>query len=324
MIVNFVLVAVGLVVLTFAADQLVLGASRLAMRLRISPVVVGVVVIGLGTSAPEFLVSGLAAARGDAGIAVGNLAGSNILNVTLILGIAALVRDFAVSSTVVRREVRLSVAAVAVFGVAAWIGLSVWTGAVLLAGAAGAAWLLVRWSREGPDLRLAADASGFTEAGPALDVVAAAPASRWADTARAVLGLGGVLLGAQLLVSNAARIAERFGVSHVVIGFTLVAIGTSLPELVTTVAAQRRGESDLVVGNLFGSNLFNSLAGGVLVGFAAGTTPLHRPAVGMTVAMLLTAMVAWAIVRRGLRVTRIEGAVLLVAYLVSVPLILTE
>ena len=324
MIVGCVLAAAGLALLTFAADQLVLGASRLATRLRISPVVVGVVVIGLGTSAPEFLVSGLAAARGDAGIAVGNLAGSNILNLTLILGIAAVVKDFAVSSTVVRREVRLSVAAVAVFGFAAWIGLSVWTGAVLLAGAGGAAWLLVRWARRGSSPRLAADAVEFTEAGPALDVAAAAPASRWADTARAVLGLGGVLLGAQLLVSNAARIAEQVGVSHVVIGFTLVAIGTSVPELVTTVAAQRRGESDLVVGNLFGSNLFNSLAGGALVGFATGTAPLHRPAAGMIVAMVLTAMVAWATIRRGLRVTRLEGAALLVAYLISLPLILTD
>ena len=126
-----VLAVAGLVLLTVSADHLVLGSSRVAAKLRVSPVVVGVVVIGLGTSAPELLVSGLAAARGDTGIAVGNLVGSNILNLTLILGVAALIGTVGVSSTVIRREVRLAVVAVAMFAVAAWIGLSVWTGAVL-------------------------------------------------------------------------------------------------------------------------------------------------------------------------------------------------
>src|SRR3954464_12102650 len=106
---------VGLVILTFAADHLVLASSRLAERLRINPVVVGVVVIGLGTSAPEFLVSGVAAARGDTGIAVGNIVGSNIVNLSLILGVAALVGRIHVASTVIRREVRLAVSAVALF-----------------------------------------------------------------------------------------------------------------------------------------------------------------------------------------------------------------
>jgi cation:H+ antiporter len=128
MVFQILLAAGGLVVLTFAADHLVLGSSRLAQRIRISPVVVGVVVIGLGTSAPEFLVSGVAAARGDTGLAVGNIAGSNILNLTLILGIAALAGPVIVTSQVIRREVPLAVGAVVLFSFLAWAGLNPITG----------------------------------------------------------------------------------------------------------------------------------------------------------------------------------------------------
>jgi cation:H+ antiporter len=129
MVLQIALTVVGLVLLTFAADHLVVGSSLLAARLKVSPVVVGVVVIGIGTSAPEFVVSGVAAARGDTGIAVGNLVGSNNLNLTLILGVTALVGTVQVTSTVIRREVRLSVVAVIVFGIAARFGLNVFSGA---------------------------------------------------------------------------------------------------------------------------------------------------------------------------------------------------
>src|SRR3954452_13080929 len=137
MLLRILLASAGLVLLTFAADHLVLGASRIAQRIRISPVVVGVVVIGLGTSAPEFLVSGVAAARGDTGLAIGNIAGSNILNLTLILGIAALAGPVIVTSQVIRREVPLAVGAVVLFSVLAWIGLTPITGAALAAAGAG-------------------------------------------------------------------------------------------------------------------------------------------------------------------------------------------
>ena len=148
MMVQIVGAIAGLVLLAFAADHLVLGSSRLAHRLRISPVVVGVVVIGLGTSAPEFLVSGLAAARGDTGIAVGNIVGSNILNLTLLLGIAAIIAPIPVVSRVVRREVPLAFAAIVLFGVLAVVaGLAVLTAAILAAAGLAALWLLVRWAR---------------------------------------------------------------------------------------------------------------------------------------------------------------------------------
>ncbi|MBB5868075.1 cation:H+ antiporter [Allocatelliglobosispora scoriae] len=313
MFIGFLLAAAGLVVLTFAADHLVIGSSRLATRMRVNPVVVGVIVIGLGTSAPEFLVSGVAAARGDTGIAIGNLIGSNILNLTLILGIAALIAPIAVASSVVRREVPLAVGAVAVLGVLAWWGLNPLTAAVLTVCLAGALYLLVRWANNGRNAELETEVADVVEAGHRTPV----------EVLRAVAGLAGVLVGAQLLVTNASSIAEHYGVPQVVVGFTVVALGTSLPELVTTIQAQRRGETDLVVGNLFGSNLFNSLAGGAVVGFAAGPHATARASVALVSAMIFTGMLGWALLRRGLRLTRVEGLVLLVAYAATLPLLLS-
>lgn len=325
MLFQILLAVVGLVLLTVAADHLVLGSSRLARRLRISPVVVGVVVIGLGTSAPELLVSGVAAARGDAGIAVGNLVGSNILNLTLILGVAALVGPVAVTSAVLRREVPLAVGAVILFAALAWAGLNPVTGVVLAACAVGALALLLRWAHFGRgNQELADEVAEFTDTPAAVNVLASpSRLPGWVEPGRAALGLAGVLVGAQLLVANAAAIATDMGVSQVLIGFTLVALGTSLPELVTAVQAQRRGESELVVGNLFGSNLFNSLAGGAVVGFASTTGRPVTAGVVLLVAMLLTVGLAWALLRRGLTVTRAEGAALLTAYALTLPMLLS-
>lgn len=313
MVVQSLLCALGLVILTVAADHLVRGASRLAARLRIRPVVVGVVVIGLGTSTPEFLVSGTAAARGDRDIAIGNLVGSNILNLTLVLGLAALVARVMVASSTVRREVPLAVAAVAAFAVAARIGLTTASGVVLALLLVIALVLLLRWS---------VDAPADPPADEAQEAPATGPGRRPpVEVLRAVLGLAGVLLGAQLLVANSAAIAEDLGVPDFVIGFTLVALGTSLPELVTTIQAQRRGETDLVVGNLFGSNLFNSLGGGAIIGFADGSHPARAGTVEVVV-MVGTGFLAWGLLRRGRRLDRYEGLALLVAYAVTLPLLL--
>jgi cation:H+ antiporter len=320
-----VLLAVaGLVVLTFAADQLVLGSSRSARRLRISPVVVGVAVIGLGTSAPEFVVSGLAAARGDTGIAVGNLVGSNILNLTLLLGVAAVICPIPVTSGVVRREVPVAVAAVVLFGLFVVVGIGL-PAAIVLAGAAVAAlWVLVRWARDTPaDAVLADDVREFLSADDGSPARSSGHGRGRREPVRAVLGLCGVLAGAQMLVGGASAVAERFAVPQVVIGYTLVALGTSLPELVTSVQAQRRGESDLVVGNLFGSNLFNSLVGGAVIGLAGGAAPARADVV-LVVAMVLSTGLAWALLWRGLTLTRGEGVALVLAYMSMTPLVLTS
>lgn len=312
MIVNLLLAAGGLVLLTIAADHLVLGSSRLAAKLRVRPVVVGVVVIGLGTSAPEFLVSGMAAAGDRSGIAVGNLVGSNILNLTLLLGVAALIAPVTVRSETIRREVPLAVAGVGVFAVTAWVGLNLVGGIGLLVPLAAALVLLVRWSASQANSELASQVVEFTDGEPTHRV--------GIESLRAGLGLIGVLGGAQMLVTGACDIATRLGISQVVIGLTLVALGTSLPELVTTIQAQRRGETDLAVGNLFGSNLFNSLAGGAVVGFATATGSPVRAEVSLVAAMFFVALLAWALLRRGLRLTRPEACVLLLTYALTLPL----
>ncbi|MGX6608280.1 calcium/sodium antiporter [Micromonosporaceae bacterium Da 78-11] len=315
MVIDVVGAIAGLVLLAFAADHLVLGSSRLARGLRISPVVVGVVVIGLGTSTPEFLVSGLAAARGDTGLAVGNIVGSNILNLTLLLGIAAIIAPIPVSSTVVRREVPLALAAIGLFGLLVVVaGLSRVTGAILAAADLAALWLLVMWARAGR-----AEA-GLVDEVEEFVALSAEPGRAWIEAVRAVLGLFGMLAGAQLLVDGASVLAEGVGASQLVIGFTVVALGTSLPELVTSIQAQRRGESDLVVGNLFGSNLFNSLAGGAVIGFADGAT-VHAGIIVVSI-MVLTSVLAWLLLQRHRRLTRLHGVLLTVVYVVVALLLL--
>jgi cation:H+ antiporter len=276
----------------------------------VAPVVVGVVVIGLGTSAPELLVSGVAAAHGNTGLAVGNLVGSNVVNLTLILGIAALVAPLAVRSSVPAREAPMAFAATVALAGLAWLGLGLPAGIVLGALGLLATVLLIRIAR-------------VPAADPMPDEVVAflGPRRRSViEAARALLGLAGTLAGAQLVVANAATLAHHWGMSDAVIGFTVVAFGTSLPEFVTAVQAQRRGEPDLVVGNLLGSNLFNSLAGGAIVGLLdAG--PARFDAAPALLAMVAVTGLAWLVLRRGYRVSRLEGLLLIVLYGGTVPFV---
>jgi cation:H+ antiporter len=305
------LAAVGLAVMAVAADHLVIGASRIATRLRITPLVVGVVIIGFGTSAPEFLVAGLAAAQGEVALALASLVGSNIVNVTLILGIAALIAPIAITSATVKREVPMSVAAVTAFAVAIWLGLGLVVGILLAVATLALLWLLIRLTR------------GSAEAAPA-SVTALTYHSRRPrmETIRVLLGLVGTVAGAQLLVRSASELAAQLGVSPEVIGFTLVAIGTSLPELVTAVQAQRRGEPDLVVGNLLGSNLFNSLAGGAVVAFSAGPDPQFRVLTALLAVMVGIGFLVWLLLWKGYRASRGDAALLLIVYLACLPLLL--
>lgn len=305
---------VGLVLLTVGADQAVVGASRLATLLRVAPVIVGVVVIGLGTSAPEFVVSGTAAVRDNAGLALGNLVGSNILNVTLVLGVVAVVSPVMVRSSVPVREAPLMAAAVAVFGAFALVGLKFVAGLLLAVLSVGALVLLVRLSRVQDGDPLPDDVAAF---------VSPRPGRWWTEALRTVLGLAATLGGAQLLVTNAVTLAHRWGVSDQVIGFTLVAFGTSLPELMTSVQAQRRGEGDLMVGNLLGSNIFNSLIGGAVVGLAAGRSTIAPFGFAAVTAMVFAAVLAWLLLWRGSRITRPEACVLLAAYVCVLPLLIS-
>jgi cation:H+ antiporter len=310
-LVLLVLAAAGLALMTVGADHLVIGASRIATRLRMTPVLVGVVIVGFGTSAPEFVVAGLASARGDVALALASLVGSNIVNVTLVLGVGALVAPIAVASTTVRREAPISVGGVTVFAIAVALGLGVVTGMVLAVLVVAATLALIRLARTA------------REPLPATVTTAAHQPTRTAvESIRLILGMAGTLTGAQLLVINAAELAVELGVSPEVIGFTLVAIGTSLPELVTAVQAQRRGESDLLIGNLLGSNLFNSLAGGAVVAFTAGPDPQFHLAGPLLVVMVVISVLAWILLWKGYRASRRDAGFLLVVYLVCLPLLL--
>ncbi len=311
----------GLALLARAADALVAGSSALASRLGLPSLVVGVVVIGFGTSTPELLVSGLAAAGGAPAIGVGTVIGSNIANLSLVLGAAALVAPIAVRAQVVRREAPLSLLASLAFAVAVQGGLTRWDGLVLLLLLAGALSLLVRWTlraRTG-----AGDGSHELEQ-DVTELLAEADGGRSAArlAALALAGLAGTLLGAQALVWGAVSVAHAAELPEGFIGATIVAAGTSLPELVTAAQAARRGETDLIVGNLLGSNIFNALAVGGLVGVIDGGTAVGTGlrVVGVGV-MLAVSALATGFMRRRFTVIRWEAATLIAVYAATIPLL---
>ena len=246
----------GLAVLTIAANHFVRGAARIAVAKQVSPVVVGAVLIGFGTSAPEMVVSGIAAGRGDLDIGVGNIVGSNVANISLVLAAAASVVAIPVSSTTIRREVPISVASVIVFALLIQGEITRLEGA-LLAVLIGMFLFFVLRAGSSGDLTFDDDVT---------DIVGDDPFHFRYEVLRAVNGLVFVVIASWFIVDGAERVAESLDLSGGFVGFTLVALGTSAPELVTSVQAARQGETELLVGNLLGSNVFNSLAVGGIIG----------------------------------------------------------
>ena len=302
----------GLVLLTVAAEALVVGAARLAAHWRVSTVVVGAVVIGFGTSAPELVVSALAAARGSIDLAVGNVVGSNIANLSLVLGAAAVVTPVAVQSPVLKREAPLSLLLVVAFAVAVQGSMGVVEGAVLAALLAASLAVIVRSARQG-DPTITAEVDAYVVGGRA---------EVRREVVRAALGLVGTLGGAQLLVVSVTVVAEGFGLSEGFIGLTVVAVGTSLPELATSLQAARRRETGLLVGNLLGSNLFNAGAVGATAAFTGAGQTTDPTIAGLgALAMVALAVLATAFMVTGRRVVRAEGIGLLLVYLAIVPLL---
>jgi cation:H+ antiporter len=312
-----VAVVAGLGLLAVAPDRFVSGSAGLADRWGVSRVLIGAVVIGFGTSSPELLVSGLAAADGKPDVGVGNIVGSNMANLGLVVAVAALVGRVTVPTGLLRREVPLMLAATAAFALAVQDGLTRTEGAVLAVGLVVALSVLVRGAQRSTE--------------PAPETLAGDVEEFLADETRqttgrlaldALAGLAGTLAGAQLLVTGAVEIASELDLSGGFVGMTVVALGTSLPELVTAVAAARAGEDQLIMGNVLGSNLFNCLAVGAIVGLIH-PSPLTDAGltVGAVVAMLaITTLGTLALARRG-TVTRGEAAALLVAYLAFMPLL---
>ena len=311
-------VLLGLFLLSKAADLFVDGAVAVASAAKLSPVVVGAVVVGFGTSAPELLVSGIAAFQGEQvkdgvvtnglDVALGNIVGSNVANITLVLGVAALVVPLLVTRAVMVREAPISLAAVALFAFFTVGGLAVWEGVVMLVVlVAILSWIILGGNEDSVE-EIAVE--GDRSVGKSLGITLA--------------GLVGTVMGAQLMVWGAVGLAAAVGLSGGFVGFTLIAIGTSLPELVTAVAAARKGETELILGNLLGSNMFNSLAvGGVIAIVGTGQFDDRLAAEYGVVGMVVVAVITWVFMVTRRKITRLEAVFLLAAY-VFVVLMISE
>ena len=305
------MLAGGLVLLYFGAEWLVAGAARLAESFGVAPLIVGLTVVAYGTSAPELVVGIGAGLRGQGDIALGNVIGSNVANLGLILAVAALIAPPRIDASLRGREVWmlcLSTAAVPLVlldGRVQW-----WDGVALLAAAVGYTAWMIRSARGGAatrELEIVGDAAG--EAG-----LAGESTSRARNALLALAGLALLIGGGHFLVEGAVGLARRFGLSERLIGLTIVAVGTSLPELATSVIAATRGHSDIAVGNVVGSNIFNVL-------LILGASSLAGPITGTPSALALDlavlggmTVVAALVIRTRAQVSRVEATILLVGY----------
>jgi cation:H+ antiporter len=301
----------GLALLLGGAELLVRGASRLALRLGMTPLVIGLTVVAFGTSAPEMAIGVGAAWRGEADIALGNVVGSNIANVLLVLGLSALVTPMVVQRQLVRLDVPVMLAvSLAVLAMALDGSIGRFDGLLLVA--AGVVYLvaLLRLARRGNDAIAAAAEADVPDP-------RAAQAPWWRHALLVAGGLVLLVAGARWLVEGAVGIAQLMGVSELVIGLTVVAVGTSLPEIATSVLAAIRGERDLAVGNIVGSNLFNLL---FVLGAASAIAPGGIAVSGAALNFDLPVMAAVAaaclpIFFTGHCIQRWEGALFLGYYL---------
>lgn len=305
MLLNVASLVGGLVLLVVGAEGLVRGSTGIARRLGVTALAIGLTVVAFGTGSPELVLSVTAARAGDSGIALGNVVGSNISNVLLVLGVAALVKPLCVRSELVRREMPLMITATALLWAMLLDGyLSRIEGVVLAVGAVSYTVLAYVAAKRGETAEVDAEFD---------DVLIGERRPVWVDGAMLVAGIITLLIGANLLLRGATFLAAAFGVSEMVIGLTVVAIGTSMPELATSVTAAVRGEADVAFGNVIGSNVLNILA---VLGVTAIIHPFEvvglRP---LDVGVLLASPVLLLItMRRGWVLSRWEGALLLFAY----------
>jgi cation:H+ antiporter len=301
------LLGLGLVLLIVGAELLVRGASSLAVAAGITPVVIGLTVVAFGTSAPELAVSLQASLGGRPDIALGNVIGSNIANILLILGIAGLIAPLVVTRQIVRVDVPIMIAASFLLLWMAGNGvISTIEGGVLVACLVGYLLLQLRLGRNGGGVEAEGEGEeiGSVRGGWPLGVLLV------------LVGLALLVLGSRWLVEGAVAVATTLGVSQLVIGLTVVAIGTSLPEIATTVMAALRGQRDMAVGNVIGSNLFNILSIlGISALVAPGGIPVARAAISFDLPVMVAVAVATLpIVLTGQRIGRWEGALFLGYY----------
>ena len=297
----------GLAMLVAGGEVVVKGAVALARRMNISTVVIGLTIVAYGTSAPEMAVSALAASQGNPGLALGNAYGSNITNIALILGITALLAPIAVHSQVMRKELPILILVTAFAGWQLWDGNLSRMDAIglMLVFVALIGWSIYQSFRQ-PDDALAKEMTEEVHAMPVRKALL------WL-----VVGLLLLIISSRILVWGAVDLATTFGISDLVIGLTIVAVGTSLPELASSIIAARKGEHDLALGNILGSNLFNTLA---VVGIAGLIAPMPVAPEVLTrdfpvMAALTLVLFAMCYGFRGPgRINRFEGSALLLAF----------
>jgi cation:H+ antiporter len=311
-------IAGGLLLLVVGGDALVRGAVSIATRIGISQLLVGITVVGFGTSTPELVTSLQAASIGASGIAIGNVIGSNTANIMLILGIAALISPLGVSRAAFRRDgavlciASMLCVGIVLFGYLSWIWGFVFV--ALLVGYVGYTYLGERQNQDVLTVTPVVDATSPQ----------AAPARLWVAVIFAVGGIALTILGARLLVDGAISLAGAAGLSETVVGLTIVAVGTSLPELVTSVTAALRRKSDVAFGNVVGSNIYNILG---ILGVTALVSPISVPKeiaevdiwvmVAATMLLVLFSVTGW-------RLNRIEGGVFLFGYVAYTTWLITS
>ena len=304
---SWIMLIVGLVLLIFGADLLVKGAARLAASFGVPALVVGLTVVAFGTSAPELAVSVKSAWSGQAELAVANVVGSNIFNILCILGLAALISPLVVSAQLIRQDVPNMILVSAAATAMAWDGSIVkWEAALLFIGLlAYTGFLFLQGRKQGLETA-DADTAGLLQQ----------KAPLWQNLALLVVGLVLLVLGARFLVQSAVQIASSFGVSDAVIGLTIVAIGTSLPEVMTSVVATLKGQRDIAIGNVVGSNIFNILC---VLGLSGLVSPepllanMQMASLDMPV-MLAVALLCLPLFFVGASLSRLEGGLFLVLY----------
>lgn len=311
MLLALIAVVVGLILLIWSAEKFIDGAAATSRWLGLSPLLIGMLVIGFGTSAPEMMVSVLAALQGNPGLAVGNAYGSNIANIGLVLGFVALLAPLAVHSGVIRKEIPLLMIVMLVTGLMLLDGWVVrWEAVCLLLALVIFIIISILRSRGQQDDAL------VSEVAETLD---SKPMSRGKAIMWTLVGLVLLIASSRLLVWGAVEIAEGFGVSDLIIGLTVVAIGTSLPELASSITALRRNEHDMVLGNVVGSNLFNTLAvvglAGVIAPIETGQEVLQRDWIVMLVMTVLMMLFAFSWKGRPRRINRFEGGGLLALFI---------
>ena len=314
MILDLLILFLSIGILIFGAELLVRGAARLALRIGVSPFVIGVTVVGFGTSAPELAASIASATSGHGEIAVGNVIGSNIMNIALVLGLTAMIMPIPVSRVVVQREVivAITVSFVPFLALARGGLVERPLGAAMVAALVGFLYWTFRTSRSEGGMPIEAEVPDAPPRGVRRTVI---------DTALVLIGIGMLVFGADLLVESATSIARALGVSELVIGLTIVAGGTSAPELATSLMAVLRGRSDLGVGNILGSCVFNMLG---ILGITALVQPVTIPSEAFVFdipVMIACALACLPILFTGHRISRVEGAALFGGFVIYTTLL---